>query len=276
MIVSLKSRLRMSRTISAVLGYVALMSASVQPESDAKLSHTTGCLFEALSIAAAIFGIYISGSPRRAAVAPQNFKKSLLLMPWNSNASRNCLLTSVLCPIASPPYITQSVITLHPCVAPRLVIAAYCKSTPHSSSSSRLGLLCSDALYAHLLMMLCIDCLYITKVLYGRHYDLLFLINSRKICFVKSRDKIFYGLSLCWTIKGMGYEALKSTKPEKNRKKNDNEGCKEIGHAKPFSKAAVARRIPCLRAKDKIMEQACKYNQNDKGNFNGQHLAIWG
>src|SRR3989304_9452215 len=50
----------------------------------------------------------------------------------------------------------QSVITLHTCVAPRLVVAAYAKNTPHSSPSSRLGLLCSDALYAALFMSLCI------------------------------------------------------------------------------------------------------------------------
>jgi len=35
---------------------------------------------------------------------------------------------------------------LHTCVVPQLVVAAYGKeSTPHSSPSSRLGLLCSDA-----------------------------------------------------------------------------------------------------------------------------------
>ena len=50
----------------------------------------------------------------------------------------------------------QSVITSHPCVAPRLVVAAYAKNTPHSSPSSRLGLLCSDALYVDLFMLLCI------------------------------------------------------------------------------------------------------------------------
>src|SRR3989338_2012849 len=50
----------------------------------------------------------------------------------------------------------QSVITLHTCVAPRLVGAAYAKNTPHSSPSSRLGLLCSDALYETLFMSLCL------------------------------------------------------------------------------------------------------------------------
>src|SRR3990170_7590591 len=50
----------------------------------------------------------------------------------------------------------QSVITLHTCVAPRLVVAAYAKNTPHSSPSSRLGLLCSDALYETLFMSLCL------------------------------------------------------------------------------------------------------------------------
>src|SRR3990170_3722966 len=50
----------------------------------------------------------------------------------------------------------QNVITSHTCVAPRLVVAAYAKNTPHSSPSSRLGLLCSYALYAALFMSLCI------------------------------------------------------------------------------------------------------------------------
>src|SRR3990172_11572272 len=50
----------------------------------------------------------------------------------------------------------QSVITSHTCVAPRLVVAAYAKNTPHSSPSSRLGLLCSDALYEALFMSLCL------------------------------------------------------------------------------------------------------------------------
>src|SRR3989338_3734637 len=50
----------------------------------------------------------------------------------------------------------QSVITSHTCVAPRLVVAAYAKNTPHSSPSSRLGLLCSDALYVDLFMLLCL------------------------------------------------------------------------------------------------------------------------
>jgi hypothetical protein len=36
---------------------------------------------------------------------------------------------------------------LHTCVARRLVVATYLSSKPHSSPSSRLGLLCSDALY---------------------------------------------------------------------------------------------------------------------------------
>src|SRR3990170_1104657 len=50
----------------------------------------------------------------------------------------------------------QSVITSHTCVAPRLVVAAYAKNSPHSSPSSRLGLLCSDALYEALFMSLCL------------------------------------------------------------------------------------------------------------------------
>lgn len=50
----------------------------------------------------------------------------------------------------------QSVITSHTCVAPRLVITAHDKSAPHSSLSSRPGLLCSDALYAALFISLCI------------------------------------------------------------------------------------------------------------------------
>src|SRR3972149_10786286 len=50
----------------------------------------------------------------------------------------------------------QSVITSHTFVAPQLVAAAYVKSMPYSSFSSRLGLLCSDALYAILFMSLCI------------------------------------------------------------------------------------------------------------------------
>src|SRR3972149_4260836 len=50
----------------------------------------------------------------------------------------------------------QNVITSHTCVAPRLVVAAYAKNTPHSSPSSRLGLLCSDALYEALFMSLCL------------------------------------------------------------------------------------------------------------------------
>src|SRR3990170_156396 len=50
----------------------------------------------------------------------------------------------------------QSVITSHTCVVPRLVVAAYAKNTPHSSPSSRLGLLCSDALYEALFMSLCL------------------------------------------------------------------------------------------------------------------------
>ncbi|MBI3753629.1 MAG: UDP-glucose/GDP-mannose dehydrogenase family protein [Deltaproteobacteria bacterium] len=50
----------------------------------------------------------------------------------------------------------KSPVTSHTCVAPRFVVAAYAKNTPHSSPSSRLGLLCSDALYAQLFMSLCI------------------------------------------------------------------------------------------------------------------------
>src|SRR3989338_3170524 len=50
----------------------------------------------------------------------------------------------------------QSIIISHTCVAPWFVVAAYAKNTPHSSPSSRLGLLCSDALYVQLFMLLCI------------------------------------------------------------------------------------------------------------------------
>jgi len=53
--------------------------------------------------------------------------------------------------------IIQSAITSHTCVAPQLVAVAYGKSTPHSSPSSRLGLFCSDALYANLFMKPCIN-----------------------------------------------------------------------------------------------------------------------
>ena len=46
-----------------------------------------------------------------------------------------------------------------------------------------------------------------------------------------------------------------------------------------MSNQAIMHQLEAMKhktAKDKIMEQACKYNQNDKGNFNAQHLAIWG
>ena len=55
----------MSRIRSAAFGYVALMRASVQPESDAKLSHTTGGLLDAFSMAAAILGIKDSDNLRK-------------------------------------------------------------------------------------------------------------------------------------------------------------------------------------------------------------------
>jgi len=54
-------------------------------------------------------------------------------------------------------FVIQSVITSHTCVAPRFIVEAYSKNTPHSSPSSLLGLLCSDALYAALFMLLCIE-----------------------------------------------------------------------------------------------------------------------
>ena len=71
----------MSRIRSAALGYVALNESIVQPESDAKLSHTTGGLWMPFSIAAAILGINDSDNPERAAVAPQNFQKVPSLIP---------------------------------------------------------------------------------------------------------------------------------------------------------------------------------------------------
>jgi len=51
----------------------------------------------------------------------------------------------------------QSAITSQPCVAPKLAIATYGQGTPHASPWSHLGLLCSDALHAHLGVTPCME-----------------------------------------------------------------------------------------------------------------------
>ena len=65
----------MSRIRSAAFGYVALMRASVQPESDAKLSHTTGGLLDAFSMAAAIFRNKGFRQPEKGSGSAAEFQK---------------------------------------------------------------------------------------------------------------------------------------------------------------------------------------------------------